>query len=47
MVQELGWDDDVDEDLRRRIEDILGDELVDDNFGERVDAVVVVAQRGR
>ena len=37
MVQELGWDDDVDEDLCRRIEDILGDELVDDTFGERVD----------
>lgn len=41
MVQELGWDDDVDEDLRRRIEDILGDELVDDNFGERVDVVLL------
>ncbi|PQP20876.1 DUF3052 domain-containing protein [Rhodococcus opacus] len=41
MVQELGWDDDVDEDLRRRIEDILGDALVDDNFGERVDAVLL------
>ncbi|WP_263973498.1 DUF3052 domain-containing protein [Rhodococcus wratislaviensis] len=41
MVQELGWDDDVDEDLCRRIEDILGDELVDDTFGERVAVVLL------
>ena len=38
VVQELGWDEDVDEDLRVAIEDAIGGELVE----EAVEAVDVV-----
>ncbi len=38
VVQELGWDEDVDEDLRARIEEEIGGELVE----ETVEAVNVV-----
>ncbi|SDU92010.1 Protein of unknown function [Microlunatus sagamiharensis] len=38
VVQEIGWDDDVDEDLRLAVEDAVGGELVE----EAVEAVDVV-----
>jgi DUF3052 family protein len=41
VVQELGWDDDCDEDLRLAIEERTGSELVDDEYGDVVDAVVL------
>jgi len=40
-VQELGWADDVDDDLRDAIEDITGEDLVDEDFGDLVDGVVL------
>jgi Protein of unknown function (DUF3052) len=41
VVQELGWDKDVDEGVRESIESIVGSALVDDSYGDVVDAVVV------
>ncbi|MBA3266586.1 MAG: DUF3052 domain-containing protein [Nocardioidaceae bacterium] len=41
VVQELGWDDDIDEDLRAAVEAAVGGELVDDRYGDVVDAVLL------
>jgi hypothetical protein len=41
VVQELGWDSDVDDDLRADIEAQLGAPLVDDQYGDVVDAVLL------
>lgn len=41
VVQELGWDEDVDEDLRSGIEAVVGTSLVDDEYGDVVDAVLL------
>lgn len=41
VVQEIGWDEDVDEELRLSIEALTGNELVDDDYGDVVDAVVL------
>jgi len=41
VVQELGWDDDVDDGLRADIETQLGAPLVDDQYGDVVDAIVL------
>jgi hypothetical protein len=41
VVQELGYDDDVDFDLRDGIEDVTGSELVDEDYEETVDAVLL------
>jgi hypothetical protein len=41
VVQELGYDDDVDHDLRDAIEARLDDEMVDDNSDEVVDVVLL------
>jgi hypothetical protein len=41
VVQELGWDDDVDDDLRVAIEDAVDGDLVDGDYGNVVDAVVL------
>ena len=41
VVQELGWDDDIDENLRRSVEAITGSALVDDEYGDVVDAVLL------
>jgi hypothetical protein len=41
VVQELGWDEDVDEDLRRSIEEHTGNELVDEDYDDVVDAVIL------
>lgn len=40
VVQELGWDDDVDDDLRVMIEDAIDNELVDEAM-EAVDVVLL------
>ena len=41
IVQEIGYDDDVDLDLRDAIEDLIGDELEEEDTQEIVDAVVL------
>lgn len=41
VVQELGWDEDIDEELRSAIEGVIGADLVDDRYGDVVDAVVL------
>ena len=41
VVQELGWDEDIDEDLRSAIEATIGGELVDDQYNDVVDAVLL------
>jgi hypothetical protein len=41
VVQELGWDEDVDTAFRAGIESVTGTSLVDDNHGDVVDAVIL------
>jgi len=41
VVQELGWDEDIDESVRAAIEETVGTPLVDDRYGDVVDAVVL------
>ncbi len=41
VVQELGWDEDIDEGLRAGIESAIEGSLVDDRYGDVVDAVVL------
>lgn len=41
VVQELGWDDDVDDAVRIGIEDTIDSDLVDGDYGDVVDAVVL------
>lgn len=41
VVQELGYDDDVDQDLRSSIEALTGNELVDEDFEDVVDTVLL------
>ena len=41
VVQELGYDDDVDHDLRDAIENRLNDEMVDEDSDEVVDVVLL------
>ena len=40
-VQEVGYDADVDEGLRLAIEEIIGDEMVDEDYDDVVDVVVM------
>jgi hypothetical protein len=40
-VQELGYDDDVDHDLREAVEDVVGSELLDEDAQEVVDVVLL------
>ncbi|ACU85496.1 hypothetical protein FM106_29990 [Brachybacterium faecium] len=46
IVQEIGYDDDVDLDLRDAIEDFIGGELEDEDTQEIVDAVVLWWREG-
>ncbi|WP_370619010.1 DUF3052 domain-containing protein [Mumia sp. Pv 4-285] len=46
VVQELGWDEDVDDVLREAIEDRIGSEMVDGDYGEVVDGVVLWWREG-
>ena len=41
VVQELGWDEDVDDTLRVQIEDTIDGDLVDGDYGNVVDSVVL------
>ena len=41
VVQELGWDSDADPELRAGIESVIGSALVDDEYGDVVDGVVL------
>ena len=41
VVQELGWDEDVDDELRVQIEDAVDGDLVDGDYGNVVDVVVL------
>jgi hypothetical protein len=41
VVQELGWDEDVDDDLRVQLEDAVDGDLVDGDYGNVVDAVLL------
>ena len=41
VVQELGWDDDVDDDIRADIEDACGGELLDEDADEVIDVVLL------
>jgi hypothetical protein len=41
VVQEIGYDDDCDEDLRASIEKTIGSELVDEDYDDVIDAVVL------
>ena len=41
VVQELGWDEDVDDELRIQIEDAVDGDLVDGDYGNVVDSVIL------
>ena len=41
VIQELGWDEDVDNELRSAIEEIVGHALVDGESDEVVDGVIL------
>lgn len=41
LVQELGYDNDVDFDFREAVEDITGEELADDDVLDAFDAVIL------
>ena len=41
VVQEIGWDEDVDDDLRAAIESVTGSEMVDDDYDDVVDVVLL------
>ncbi len=41
VVQELGWDNDTDDDLRVAIEDTIDADMVDGDYGNVVDAVLL------
>lgn len=41
VVQELGWDNDADDDLRIAIEDAIDADLVDGDYGNVVDSVIL------
>ena len=41
IVQELGWDDDSDDDIRADVEDACGTELLDEEADEVIDVVLL------
>ena len=41
IVQEFGYDDDVDDDLRFELEDAIGTELEDEDFNDGADGVLI------
>jgi hypothetical protein len=41
VVQELGYDEDVDHDLRESVEDLTGAELVDEDYDDVADVVLM------
>lgn len=41
IVQEWLWDDDVDDSVRAKIEDLTGEDLVDEDYDSAVDGAIV------
>lgn len=41
VIQELGWDEDVDDDVREAIESVTGNPLVDGEYGDVADGVIL------
>lgn len=41
IIQELGYDDDTDQELRERIEELTGTDLVDEDYDDVADAVLL------
>src|SRR5664279_772080 len=41
VVQELGWDEDVDDTLRVQVEDVIDGDLVDGDYGNVVDLSLI------
>jgi hypothetical protein len=41
VVQELGWDEDSDDDVRAAVEELTGDQMVDENSDEIVEAILL------
>ncbi|KRF28717.1 hypothetical protein ASG94_21005 [Nocardioides sp. Soil805] len=41
VIQELGWDNDVDDELRVSIEDTIDADMVDGDYGNVVDTVIL------
>lgn len=41
VIQELGWDDDVDENLRVAIKEATGNEIVGGDYGDVADGVIL------
>lgn len=41
VVQEIGWDEDTDEELRESIESVTGTELVDEDYEDVADVVLL------
>lgn len=46
VVQEVGWDEDCDEELRQSIEELTGNELVDEDYDDVVDVVLLWFREG-
>jgi hypothetical protein len=46
VVQELGWDSDVDDEIRNAVEERCGDDLVDEDSDEVVDVVLLWWREG-
>jgi hypothetical protein len=46
VVQELGWDEDVDDGLRAEMEDTIDADMVDGDYGNVVDSVVLWWREG-
>src|SRR3954465_1156373 len=46
VVQEMGWDDDCDEELRSLISERTGESLVDEDYEDVVDAVIMWWREG-
>lgn len=41
VVQEFGWDDDVEEAVRDAVADVTGSELVDEDYGDMTDGSLI------
>ncbi|CAL9429637.1 putative protein [Streptomyces sp. enrichment culture] len=41
VVQEIGYDDDVDQEFREEIEELIGNDLVDEDYDDVADAVLL------
>ena len=41
LIQEWLWDDDVDDSIRAKIEELTGEELVDEDYDSAVDGVII------